>query len=76
MPITTLKRCQHDSWGWLTVEDFDVEFEVNPGSGLCVKYHNLRGNKNKIELSIGIEDAILIRDAINQLYPLDVYPAK
>jgi hypothetical protein len=76
MPITTLKRCQHDSWGWLTVENLDVEFEVDPGSGLCVKYRNLRENKNKIELSIGIEDALLIRDSINQLYPPDVYPAK
>lgn len=30
---------------------------------------------NKIELSIGIEDALLIRDAINQLYPPNVYLA-
>ena len=69
MPVTTIKRCQSEPDWWYTVEDCNIEAEEGPGSGLAIKYHNGRNPQGTTRLSIGKEDALLIRDAINQLYP-------
>jgi hypothetical protein len=69
MPVTTIKRCQsHRDW-WFTVEDCNIEVGEKPGSGLAIKSHDERCLEGKTVLSLGLEDALLIRDAINQLYP-------
>jgi hypothetical protein len=69
MPVTTIKRCQsHRDW-WFTVEDCSFEVDEKSGSGLAIKSHNERCLEGKTILSVGLEDALLIRDAINQLYP-------
>ena len=70
MPVTTLKRCQSDSDWWYTVEDCNVEGDEKSGSGLTIRYYDTMGVKEgRTALSVGKEDALLIRDAINQLYP-------
>jgi hypothetical protein len=70
MPVTTIKRCQSDCDWWYTVEDRNVEVDEEPGSGLTIRYYDTIGVKEgSTELSVGKEDALLIRDAINQLYP-------
>lgn len=69
MPITTIKRCQSDRDWWYTVEDCNIEVDELPGSGLAIKYHDDSNPQGRTELSVGKEDALLIRDAINQLYP-------
>jgi hypothetical protein len=69
MPVTTIKRCQSDSDWWWTVEDCNVEVYPEPGHGLTIKYFDDHNPQGKIHLSISREDALLIRDAINQLYP-------
>ena len=75
MPITTLKRCQHDSDWWYTVEDCFTEVLEEPRTGLHIMYHDSNCKEGKMRLSVAIEDALLIRDAINQLYPPKDYPA-
>jgi hypothetical protein len=70
MPVTTIKRCQSEPEWWWTVEDCFTECDVEPGSGLTIKYHDDKDQVGEIKLSLGKEDALLIRDAINQLYPL------
>ena len=69
MPVTTIKRCQCDPDWWYMVEDCNVEVDEEPGSGLCIKYFDNNNLEGKIILSVPKEDALLIRDAINQLYP-------
>lgn len=69
MPMTTIKRCQSDPDWWYTVKDCNIKVDESPGSGLVIKAHDKRCPEGKIVLSIGKEDALLIRDAINQLYP-------
>ena len=69
MPITTIKRCQSDPSYWFTVEDCNVEVLDEPDSGLTIKTHGEHKEEGAILLSICKEDALLIRDAINQLYP-------
>lgn len=72
MPITTIKRCQSEPEWWYTVENCNVEVDEDPGTGLTIKcYDDIGSPQGKISLSVGIEDALLIRDAINQLYPID-----
>ena len=69
MPVTTLKRCQSDSDWWYTVEDCNVEVDEEPGSGLTIRYYDTIGVKEgSTVLSVCKEDALLLRDAINQLY--------
>ena len=71
MPITTIKRCQSEPEWWYTVENCNVEVDEDPGTGLTIKYYDDIGcPQGQISLSVGIEDALLIRDAINQLYPI------
>ena len=69
MPVTTIKRCQSDPDWWFTVEDCNIEVEEKAGSGLAIKSHDERCPQGTTVLSVGIADALLIRDAINQLYP-------
>jgi hypothetical protein len=69
MPVTTIKRCQSDPNWWYTVEDCNIEVDELPGSGLAIKYHDDGKPQGTTQLSVGKEDALLIRDAINQLYP-------
>jgi hypothetical protein len=70
MPVTTIKRCQSEPEWWWTVEDCFAECDVEPGSGLTIKYHDDNDQVGEIKLSLSKADAFLIRDAINQLYPL------
>lgn len=74
MPITTFKRLQHHPDWWYTVEDCSLE-DDQPGSGLILKAHDEKYPEGRELLSIGTEDALLIRDAINQLYPPDKFKA-
>jgi hypothetical protein len=70
MPVTTIKRCQVERDWWYTVEDCNVEVDEEPGSGLTIRYYDTIGVKEgSTVLSIGKEEALCIRDAINQLYP-------
>ena len=69
MPITTIKRCQIHPEYWYTVEDCNTEVNDDPGTGLTIKYHDDHIVGENILLSVNREDALLIRDAINQLYP-------
>ena len=64
MPVTTIKRCHSNPNWWYTVEDCNVEIHDEPGTGLTIKSH-----REQILLAVCKEDALLIRDAINQLYP-------
>jgi hypothetical protein len=74
MPVTTIKRCQSDPDWWFTVEDCNVEVDETPGSGLAIKSHDEKHLEGRMVLSLGREDALLIRDAINQLYPPEAQP--
>jgi hypothetical protein len=69
MPITTIKRCQTYPEWWHTVEYCNAEINEDSHSGLIIKYHDDNNLDGRILLSVGLEDALLIRDAINQLYP-------
>jgi len=75
MPVTTIKRCQSHRYWWYTVEDCNIEVDADPGTGLAIKTHSEHCTEGHTVLSIGKEDALLIRDAINQLYPPDQFPA-
>ena len=68
MPITTIKRCQSnkDDW-WFTVSNIQEDCDT-PGQGLTIKL-DAPGCATSVQLSCNLEDALLIRDAINQLYP-------
>lgn len=69
MPVTTIKRCQsHRDW-WYTIEDCNIEVDEGASTGLAIKSHDDRCLEGRTLLSVGREDALLIRDAINQLYP-------
>ena len=69
MPVTTIKRCQSDPNWWFTVKDCNVEVHDDLGSGLAIKCHSEHCVEGRTLLSMSKEDALLIRDAINQLYP-------
>lgn len=69
MPVTTIKRCQSESDGWYTVEDCNVECDPGPGSGLTSTYISINRKDGNQLLAVNKEDALLIRDALNQLYP-------
>ena len=72
MPVTTIKRCLPDSgrW-WYTVEDCNVEAGPEPGTGLTITYYDKQCKQANQLCTMNKEDALLIRDAINQLYPTD-----
>ena len=72
MPITTIKRCQSEPDWWFTVEDIQTTDYPDPQTGLRITHFDENVLKGKIELSVSKEDALLIRDAINQLYPLSI----
>jgi hypothetical protein len=69
MTITTIKRCQSDPDWWYIIEDCNTEVDCEPGTGLTIKHCYKNRPEGKAILSVGLEDALLIRDAINQLYP-------
>jgi len=69
MSVTTIKRCQSNSLWWYTVEDCYVEGEPEPGTGLTITYFDEQRPAGDRLLCISLEDALLLRDAINQLYP-------
>lgn len=69
MPITTIKRVQSDRDWWYTIEDCNSEVDEDPQTGLYIKYHDDSNPVGRMLLSVNKEDALLIRDAINQLYP-------
>lgn len=72
MPITTINRCQSEPEWWFTVEDTHAADYPDPQTGLTITYFDENVSKGKIELSVTKDDALLIRDAINQLYPLSI----
>ena len=75
MPITTIKRCQSDPFWWYTVEDTNVEGDPEPKNGLTIKSFDDLNKEGTVQLFVGKDDALLIRDAINQLYPQSEFPA-
>ncbi len=72
MPITTIKRCQSEPEWWFTVEPTQATGYLDPQAGLTIIYFDENFLKGKVELSVTEADALLIRDAINQLYPLSI----
>ena len=75
MTITTIKRCQSDPLWWYTVEDTNVEGDPKPKNGLTIRSFHETNKEGTVELFLGKDDALLIRDAINQLYPQSEFPA-
>ena len=69
MGVTTIKRCQSDPDWWFTVEDTDIEADGEPKTGLTIRYFDQNNLAGITELRLNYDDAILIRNAINQLYP-------
>ena len=69
MAITTVKRVQSRKPWWYTVEDRYAELEDDPGTGITIKLHTEEIPGGETMLSVNLEDALLIRDAINALYP-------
>jgi hypothetical protein len=69
MPVTTIKRCQSDFDWWYTVENCNVECYPEPGTGLTITYFDEHCKQGKQLFTMNKEDALLIRDALNQLYP-------
>lgn len=67
MAIATIKRVQNRFHWWYTIEDCCVEDD--PGTGVTIKLHTEQNPGGKTMLSVNLEDALLIRDAINALYP-------
>ena len=75
MTITTIKRCQSNYHWWYTVEDTNVVGDPEPKNGLTIKVFDETNKEGKVELLLGKDDALLIRDAINQIYPQSEFPA-
>ena len=69
MSITTIKRCQPDSEWAYTVEDCFAGLTDESRSGLTITYFDNFNKEATQLLAVNKEDALLIRDAINQLYP-------
>ena len=69
MPVTTVKRCQSEPDWWYTVEDVNVEVENEPGTGICIRYFDELKPEGITLLSVNKEDALLLIEALNQLYP-------
>lgn len=69
MGVTTIKRCQSDPDWWFTVEDTDIETGGKPSTGLTIRYFDANNLSGTVELRLNYDDTLLIRDAINQLYP-------
>lgn len=71
MPITTIKRIQNNPEWWFTVEDCNPEDE-NSQTGITITYYERRSpNEGRQMLSMDKADTLLLRDALNQLYPPD-----
>ena len=75
MTITTIKRCQSNYHWWYTVEDTNVEGDPEPKNGLTIRSFHETNKEGTLELFVGKDDALLIRDAINQIYPQSEFPA-
>ena len=72
MPITTIKRIQSNSKWWFTIEDCNVEVDENPQTGIRVLYYDeFTCKEGKLCMSLDKADTLLLRDALNQLYPPD-----
>lgn len=70
MPVTTIKRCQSEPDWWYIIEDCNLECVPESGTGLTITYFTgYQTKKGRQLLAVNKEDALLIRDAINQLYP-------
>lgn len=69
MSVTTIKRCQSDPLWWYHVEDCCAEGDQGPGTGLTVTYFDDDRLAGDNLLCVSREDALLLRDAINQFYP-------
>lgn len=69
MPIKTMKRFQSEREWWYTLEDCNAEIEENPQSGSRLLYYDDFNKGGKLLFSLNKEDTILLRDALNQLYP-------
>lgn len=67
--MTTIKRVQSRKLWWHTVEDRHAEIEDDPGTGVTIKLHTEEISGGETMLSVNLEDALPIRDAINALYP-------
>ena len=69
MPMTTIKCVQSRKPWWYTVEDCYFRFEDAPGTGITIKVHTEEVPSGQTAFSVRLDDALLIRDAINALYP-------
>lgn len=70
MSITTIKHCQIVPDYWFTVEDRNREFDDDETEALVITYHEDGRSEGRRLLAVSKDDALLIRDAINQLFPL------
>ena len=69
MSITTIKHCQNAPDYWFTVEDRDREWD-DEIKALVVTYYDESCPEGQRKLVVNEEDALLIRDAINELFPV------
>jgi hypothetical protein len=69
MGITTIKHCQIVPDYWFTVEDRDREQEDEIAT-LVITYYDEIHPDGERKLVVSEGDALLIRDAINQLFPV------
>ena len=51
------------------MEDVNVEVENEPGTGICIRYFDELKPEGITLLSVNKEDALLLIEALNQLYP-------
>jgi hypothetical protein len=76
MSITTLKRFQSNKNWWFTLEDCNAEVDNEPKTGSRLLLHEQLNKSGEPLFSLNLEDTLLLRDSLNQLYPIDRYPSK
>jgi hypothetical protein len=70
MPVTTIKHCETVPDYWYTVEDRDRNRQWDHETkALVITYYDDNFPEGQRKLVLPEEDALLIRDAINQLFP-------
>ena len=70
MAITTIKRIQSNPEWWYTLEDCNAEVEEGPQTGARLLYYDESTCKEgKLLFSLDKIDTLLLREALNQLYP-------
>ena len=64
-----MKRFQSNQNWWFILEDCNAEVEEDPQSGSRLLYYDDHNKEGKLMFSLDKADTLLLRDALNQLYP-------